>query len=44
MKRMQQALSVLALGTALALPGGAQAAEKTIAFMRGGPIPITNTA
>jgi ribose transport system substrate-binding protein len=35
----RRALALLALGTALVAPGLAQAAEKTIAFMRGGPDP-----
>jgi ribose transport system substrate-binding protein len=35
----RRALAILALGTAIAMPSLAQAAEKTIAFMRGGPDP-----
>lgn len=39
MKISRRNLGLLVLGVALAMPGMAQAAEKTIAFMRGGPDP-----
>lgn len=39
MSMTRRVFALLALGTALAAPGFAQAAQKTIAFLRGGPDP-----
>ncbi len=39
MNKLKTSLGVLALGAALAMPTFAEAAQKTIAFMRGGPDP-----